>query len=112
MFQRAVAAFLLLGSALSVAENKPNVILITWDSIRSDRIGFLGAKQRSTPNLDSLARQSIIFEQAYAQAPTTVVSHATILTGTYPQTHHVSELGAALPSSIPYLPDLMRTRGY
>ncbi|HSS96223.1 MAG TPA: sulfatase-like hydrolase/transferase [Terriglobales bacterium] len=112
MFQRAIAAFLLLGSVLSFAASKPNVILITLDSIRSDRIGFLGAKQESTPNLDNLARQSIIFEQAYAQAPTTVVSHATILTGTYPQTHHASELGATLSVSLPYLPDLMRARGY
>ena len=112
MFQHVVATFLLLGSALSYAASKPNVILITLDSIRSDRIGFLGAKQGSTPNLDNLARQSMVFEQAFAQAPTTVVSHATIMTGTYPQTHQVSELGAALPTSLPYLPDLMRARGY
>ena len=112
MFQRVLAAFLVLASALSFAADKPNVILITLDSIRNDRIGFLGAKKGSTPNLDSLSQQSIIFEQAYAQAPTTVVSHATILTGTYPQTHHASELGATLPATLPYLPDLMRARGY
>src|ERR1043165_9973750 len=111
MFQHVVATFLLLGSALSYAASKPNVILITLDSIRSDRIGFLGAKQGSTPNLDDLARQSVIFEQAYAQAPTIVVSHATILSGTYPQTHQASELGLPLPTSVPYLPDLMREVG-
>ena len=72
------------------AAAKPNIILITIDSARSDRMGFLGAKQGITPNLDSLARQSIIFEQAYAQAPTTVVSYVTMMTGTYPQTHHAS----------------------
>ncbi len=112
MFQRALSVALLLGSALTYAASKPNVILITLDSIRSDRIGFMGAKQGGTPNLDSLARQSIIFEQAYAQAPTTVVSQATILTGTYPQTHQASELGTNLPASLAYLPDLIRARGY
>jgi arylsulfatase A-like enzyme len=112
MFQRALAVLLLLSASWSFAASKPNVILITLDSIPGDRIGFLGAKQGATPNLDSLARQSVSFEQAYAQAPTTVVSHATILTGTYPQTHQSSELGTALPALLPYLPDLMRVRGY
>src|SRR6476646_3494887 len=97
MFRRALALWLLIISAefLSAA-TKPNIILITIDSARSDRMGFLGAKQGITLNLDSLARQSVIFEQAYTQAPTTVVSHATILTGTYPQTHRASEFAAHL----------------
>lgn len=113
MFRRALALCLLIISAefLSAA-TKPNIILITIDSARSDRMGFLGAKQGITLNLDSLARQSVIFEQAYTQAPTTVVSHATILTGTYPQTHQASEFAAHLSASLPYLPDLLRARGY
>jgi len=89
--------FLILATAIlalpadSFAAARPNIILITLDSIRADRVGFLDAKHPAA-NLDALAKQSIIFERAYAQAPLTVVSHATILTGTYPQTHHASEL--------------------
>ena len=75
-------------------------------------MGFLGAKTKITPNLDGLARQSLIFEQAYSQAPLTVVSHATILTGTYPQTHRVSEFGARLASTLPFVPDLLQAHGY
>jgi choline-sulfatase len=82
------------------------------DSTRADRIGFLGSKAKITPNLDSLARQSMIFEQAYSQAPLTVVSHATILSGTYPQTHRVSEFGTRLGPTLPFLPDLLQARGY
>jgi choline-sulfatase len=90
---------------------KPNIILITLGGTRTDRMGFLGATN-PTPALDALAKQSIVFERAYAQAPLTVVSHATILSGTYPQTHHASELGASLAPSLPYLPDLLHARGY
>ena len=67
----------------------PNVILITLDTTRADRMGFLGSKRGLTPNLDALARQSVVFTRAYAQVPLTTASHATILTGTYPQFHQV-----------------------
>src|ERR1700675_3669546 len=72
--------------AFAAAASKPNLVLITLDSTRADRMGFLGTKAALTPNLDRLARESIIFEHAYAQAPGSVVSHATILSGAYPQT--------------------------
>ncbi len=94
------------------AAGKPNIVLITLDSTRADRMGFLGSTARLTPNLDGLARQSMVFEQAYSQAPLTVVSHATLLTGTYPQTHRVSEFGARLASTLPFIPDLLRAGGY
>jgi arylsulfatase A-like enzyme len=94
------------------AAAKPNIILITLESTRADRMGFLGSKAKLTPNLDSLARQSMVFEQAYSQAPLTVVSHATILSGTYPQTHRASEFGARLAANLPFVPDLLRARGY
>lgn len=75
-------------------------------------MGFLGSKTKITPNLDSLARQSMVFEQAYSQAPLTVVSHATILSGTYPQTHRASEFGARLAPTLPFLPELLQRSGY
>jgi arylsulfatase A-like enzyme/Flp pilus assembly protein TadD len=104
-------ALLLVAASLSAAE-KPNVILITLDSTRADRMGFLGAKTRLTPNLDALAKQSIVFEHAYAQSPGTLASHAALLTGTYPPYNHVSEFGAGLADSLPYLPELLHAAGY
>ncbi len=96
----------------SLAAGKPNIVLITVDSARADRMGFLGAHSRLTPSLDALARQGIVFRQAYAQAPVTVASTATILTGTYPQTHRASELGVPLATTLPCLPDLLHAGGY
>ncbi|MBZ5599853.1 MAG: sulfatase-like hydrolase/transferase [Acidobacteriia bacterium] len=111
MFRRALIVLAALLPGIAWAATNPNIVLITLDSTRADRMGFLGAK-RPTPSLDALAKQSIVFERAYAQAPLTVVSHATILSGTYPQTAKVTEFGAALAPTVPYLPDLLHARGY
>ena len=82
---------------------KPNIILITISSNRANN---------STPAAAKLSRSSLTFDQAFAQSPETVASTATILTGTYPQTHQAGELGSPLAPSLPYLPDVLRLRGY
>src|SRR4029453_6088705 len=76
------------------------------------RMGFLGSARGLTPALDALARESVIFTRAYAQAPVTTVSHATLLTGTYPPFHGVVAFGVPLPPAVPYLPDVLRAQGY
>jgi arylsulfatase A-like enzyme/Flp pilus assembly protein TadD len=63
---------------------KPNVILITIDTLRADHVGCYGAQSVKTPTLDALARDGVVFERAIAQVPLTWPSHAVILTGTYP----------------------------
>jgi arylsulfatase A-like enzyme/tetratricopeptide (TPR) repeat protein len=103
---------LLAGSSLFAFTAPQNVILITIDTARADRMGFLGSKAGLTPNLDALARQGVVFSRAYAQVPLTTPSHATILTGTYPQFNHLDDLGTALAKDIPYLPDLLQKHGY
>jgi arylsulfatase A-like enzyme/Flp pilus assembly protein TadD len=65
-----------------------------------------------TPHLDALASQSVVFERAYSQAPITPVSHATILTGTYPQYHGIRNFGDRLPPSVPFLPDILHGEHY
>lgn len=92
--------------------DKPNVILITLDTVRADRMGFLGSKRGLTPHLDALASQGVVFEHAYSQAPITPASHATILTGTYPQYHGIRNFGDRLPPSIPFLPEVLHAQGY
>ena len=110
IFLALLVAFLPAISAHAAA--KPNIVLITLESTRADRMGFLGSKARLTPNLDALARQGMIFERAHSQAPLTVVSHATILSGLYPQTHHVTEFGARLAPTLPLVADLLQAGGY
>src|SRR5271157_3644291 len=90
----------------------PNIILITIDTTRADRMGFLGSRRGLTPHLDEVARQSAVFTRAYSQAPFTPTSHATVLTGTYPQFHQVNDFRVPLAKDLPYAPDILHSHGY
>src|SRR6202795_766764 len=83
----------------------PNIILVTLDTTRADRMGFLGSERGLTPNLDALAKESVVFTRAYSQMPLTTGSHATILTGTYPQFHLVNDIHDALSADLPDAPE-------
>jgi arylsulfatase A-like enzyme len=106
------SGFLSLSFAASKTAAPSNIVLITLDTTRADRMGFLGSSLGLTPNLDAMARQACIFSRAYAQVPLTTPSHAAILSGTYPQFNHLGDLGTALAKDLPYLPDLLHARGY
>jgi arylsulfatase A-like enzyme/tetratricopeptide (TPR) repeat protein len=95
-----------------IAPPHPNVVLITLDTTRADRMGFLGSERGLTPNLDALARGATIFSRAYAQVPLTTPSHATIFTGTYPQFNHVNYMGDPLGKGLPFLPEIFHRNGY
>ncbi len=107
----ALLLFVLTGCVPGSATPR-NIILITLDTTRADRMGFLGSKAGLTPNLDQLARQSAVFANAFSQVPLTTASHASILTGTYPQYHKVNDAGVALDQSLPYAPAILRLHGY
>ncbi len=64
-----------------------NVILISIDTLRADRLGCYGYSRRTTPQLDELAKRSFLFERAYAHSSNTIVSHASMLTSLHPVTH-------------------------
>jgi len=101
-----------LFSIASAWAEAPNIIFITVDTTRADRMGFLGNKRGLTPNLDAVARQGVVFEKAFSQAPLTPVSHATIFTGTYPQFHTVTDFGHPLPALLPSVPEILQKSGY
>src|SRR5580704_5295879 len=120
-FSRWLSVIVLLGSAIAAnppqhavkpAARHPNIILITLDTTRADRMDFLGSDRGLTPNLDVLAKQGIVFTSAYSHVPLTTASHTTILTGTYPQFNHVNDFGVPLSAKLPYLPDILHQRGY
>src|SRR3954467_10723247 len=87
------------------AATRPNIVLITLDTTRADRMGFLGSTRGLTPALDALSRPATAFSRAPPPAPIPPVSHATILTGTSPPHHKVDQFGAPLGRAIVYLPD-------
>jgi arylsulfatase A-like enzyme len=65
-------------------EKKPNIILITVDSLRANHLGFMGYEKDTSRNLDKLANESAVFTQAYANGPNSSHSSPSILTATYP----------------------------
>ena len=65
----------------------PNVILIVIDALRPDHLGCYGYQRDTSPNIDKLAKEGIIFKNAYANAPWTKPSVATIFTSLYPNLH-------------------------
>ncbi len=101
-----------LSPAASKPRPKPDVILITLDTTRADRMGFMGSDRGLTPNLDAIAKQSSVFARAYSHVPLTTASHATMLSGTYPQYNHINDFGFPVVDSLPYLPDILHQQGY
>jgi arylsulfatase A-like enzyme/Flp pilus assembly protein TadD len=75
------------------APSRLNVVLITLDTLRADRLGCYGFPGDSTPHLDQLASEGVLFEQATSTVPLTLPSHATILTGLLPPHHGVRDNG-------------------
>jgi len=72
-------------------ETGPNVILISMDTVRADRLGCYGHRGINTPSIDFLASHGVRFQNAIAPAPLTLPSHTTLLTGLYPTTHGVRD---------------------
>ncbi|MFW6012126.1 MAG: sulfatase [bacterium] len=95
------------------APSGPPVILISFDTCRADVFGALTGEEPSlTPRLDELARDSVIFENAFVQAPHTLPSHMSMFTGVYPDTHGVQPELDPLPDSLATLPELLDEAGY
>ena len=73
---------------------QPNVLIITVDTLRADRVGVEGSRENLTPNIDSLAKDGVVFTEAISQVPLTFPSHAAIFTGTYPFHNGVQDFTA------------------
>ena len=92
---------------------KPNIILITIDTVRADHVGCYGAKNVETPTLDSLAHDGIVFERAISQVPLTWPSHTVILTGTYPFQNGVQDFtGTPLEPRFRSVAQAFKDHGY
>ena len=91
---------------------KPTVLLVTLDATRADHLGCYGYATGQTPAADELARQGVLFEQAYAQVPLCLPSHATMLTGRWPVRHGVRSDLDTLGPEVPTLAEQFRTAGY
>jgi len=99
------------GSPPAQPAQKPNVLLITIDTLRADRVGAYGYRAARTPTIDALAREGTRFERAYATAPITLTSHASILTGRYPPGHGARHNGVRVDLKVPTLADAFTSAG-
>lgn len=104
-----------LAGILTIFRSEPpvNLLLITLDTTRADRLGCYGYKLASTPELDALAKNGVVFERAYAPAPMTSPSHTSMMTGLWPPEHgvHTNAL-TVLDQNIPTLAELLQGQGY
>jgi arylsulfatase A-like enzyme len=90
-----------------------NVVLLTVDTLRADRLGAYGYTARdNSPRIDAQLASGVIFEQALAQRASTWPSLSSLLTGLYPSGHGVVENGYGFPDTLPTLPKLLHGSGY
>jgi arylsulfatase A-like enzyme len=91
-----------------------NVLLVTLDTCRYDAIGVYGdSAAAQTPNIDRLADESVLFERAYSPVPSTLPSHASILTGLTPLSHGIHDNGVyRLGADFTTLPEILKQEGY
>jgi choline-sulfatase len=89
-----------------------HVLVITIDTLRADRVGAYGWSNARTSTLDGLARSGMRFTRAYAAAPITLTSHATLLTGRYPPGHGARHNGVAMRADVPSLATRFKEAGF
>ena len=96
-----------------IETNGLNVVLVTIDTLRADRLSSYGSKQVSTPHMDRLAREGVRFSNAATTVPFTLPAHSSIMTGAYPPFHGVREnVGYSLDDSLPTLAEELSAGGW
>jgi arylsulfatase A-like enzyme len=95
----------------AAAPGAPNILVIVVDTLRADHLSSYGYQRATSPNIDRLAQQGVLFENAFSESSWTPPSHATILTGRHPSEHEV-EWNKGLDDRYPTIPEVLRTHGY
>ena len=89
-----------------------NVLVITIDTLRPDRLGCYGYNRPTSPRIDEVAARSVLFEQVVCSSPQTLPSHASIFTGLHPRTHKSISHESVLPGDATTLAEILSERGY
>lgn len=92
--------------------NKPNIFLAVLDDVRFDHVSCYGYPRKTTPNIDRLADQGVLFENAFSTSPWSPPSHASIFTGLYPSNHGVLGENLYLNQDIPSVAEIFNSEGY
>ena len=102
----------LLGSCEPAEPSDQNVLLVTIDTLRADRLSAHGFERDATPRLDAFAEEGVLFERAYSHAPFTAPAHASLFTSLVTRSHGVETWGRQLDPELPELFGLYRAAGY
>lgn len=89
-----------------------HLVLVTIDTLRADHVGAYGYPAARTPTLDRLCLDGVRFDRAYATAPITLTSHASLLSGRYPPGHGARDNGMAMRDDVPTLATRLHDRGF
>jgi arylsulfatase A-like enzyme len=89
-----------------------SLILISVDTLRADHLGCYGHERPTSPSLDALAAEGVLFEDVTAPSPWTLPSHASLFTGRYPSRHGVRTVHEALSRSAPTLAEVLSPLGF
>ncbi|MBU2573634.1 MAG: sulfatase, partial [Elusimicrobia bacterium] len=108
-FMRGICA---AGEAAAVRPPDYNIIMIVVDCLRADHLSSYGYHRKTSPNIDALAGEAALFRQAIAQAPTTLLSFASIFTSRYVSAHGVDALNKALSDSAFTLAEILKIYNY
>lgn len=93
------------------AAGAPNVLLLILDTVRAQNLGMYGYERATTPRLDAFARQGAVFDFAFAAAPWTLPSHASIFTGKY-ASQQTGDWSSPLTTTDPTIAEVFRDAGY
>jgi arylsulfatase A-like enzyme/Flp pilus assembly protein TadD len=96
----------------AAVERAESVVLITIDTLRADHVGAYGFASAQTPTMDALAREGVRFDKAWAPAPITLTSHASLLTGRYPPGHGARHNGVVMNGAVPALASALEAAGF
>ena len=105
-----IAVFLAWAGALK-AVDRPDILLLTVDSFRPDRLGCYGYAHSCTPNIDRLAEKGVLFTRAFSTASWTNASLVSMLTGLYPGVHGVERRGRSVPEALETAIEVMAGAG-
>jgi arylsulfatase A-like enzyme len=97
---------------VKIMKEKPGIHILLIDGCHADHLGVYGYQRDTSPNIDRFARDSVVFDNAYANATFTRSSVASIFTGFHPHRHKLRVLTNRLPKGLFMLPEFMQKKGY
>jgi arylsulfatase A-like enzyme len=94
------------------AEGRPSVVIVSLDTLRGDRLGFMGYPRPTSPNLDRFAAEGAVFERASVASSWTLPSHVSLFTGLLPYDHRILHVGQRVRPDLRMLAERFRDAGY